>query len=166
MTAVADTSPLLALASLDLLHVLPALFGRTVIPPAVLFEPTEPRPDAPGAAAIRRAVAERLLAVVEPEAPASTKPVPAWLGPGEREAIALAQEGLAEWLVLDDRGARRYASGLGLSVIGTVRVLETARDAGLLPRVTPLLEELRRSGFRLGDDLIEMIRLTESDLES
>lgn len=51
-------------------------------------------------------------------------------------------------------------------MIGTVRVLEVARDAGLIPRVLPLLERLRASGFRLGDDLIESIRATESDLET
>jgi hypothetical protein len=41
LTAAVDTSPLLALAWLDLLHVLPVLFERTLIPPAVLFEAAE-----------------------------------------------------------------------------------------------------------------------------
>jgi len=40
VTAVADTSPLLALANLDLLHLLPDLFVLTLIPPAVLAEAT------------------------------------------------------------------------------------------------------------------------------
>lgn len=166
MTAVADTSPLLALARLDLLHLLPRLFERTLIPPTVLSEATEHRPDAPGADAIRRAVAEGLLHVAEPKGAIAQPSPPAWLGPGERAAIMLALEIQADWLVLDDRGARRYASDLGPAVIGTVRVLEVARDAGLIPRVLPLLERLRASGFRLGDDLIESIRATESDIET
>ncbi len=165
MTAVADTSPLLALARLDLLHLLPRLFERTSIPPAVLFEATERRPDAPGADAVRRAVTEGLLHVAEPGGATSQLSLPEWLGPGEREAILLALEVRADWIILDDRGARRYASDLGPAVIGTVRVLEVARDAGLLPRVLPLLEQLRASGFRLGDDLIELIRAAESDTE-
>lgn len=61
MTAVADTSPLLALASLDLLHLLPDLFERVVVPPAVFAEATERRPDAPGARLIRQALEEGVL---------------------------------------------------------------------------------------------------------
>ncbi|MCC7363544.1 MAG: hypothetical protein IT303_04160 [Dehalococcoidia bacterium] len=67
MTAVADTSQLLALARLDLLHLLPRLFERTLIPPAVLSEATEHRPDAPSADAIRHAAAEGLVHVAEPK---------------------------------------------------------------------------------------------------
>lgn len=166
MIAVADTSPLLALANLDLLHVLPLLFERALIPPAVFAEATERRPDAPGAGAIRRAVAEGVLHVTELRGATAQPTPPAWLGAGEREAIALALEVGADWLVLDDRGARRYAAGLRPSVIGTVRVLEVARDAGLLPRVLPLLERLRANGFRIGDDLIEMIWHGEADLQT
>jgi uncharacterized protein len=131
LTAVADTSPLLALARLDLLHLLPRLFERTLIPPAVFSEAVERRPNAPGAGAVRRAVREGLLSLAEPRGTTSQLSPPAWLGP---------------------------------SVIGTVRVLEVAREAGLLPRVLPLLEQLRANGFRIRDDLIEMIRIAESDL--
>lgn len=113
MTAVADTSPLLALARLDLLHVLPRLFERTFVPPAVLSEATEHRPDAPGADAVRRAVAEGLVRVAEPRGTTARLSLPGWLGPGESEGIMLALEIQADWLVLDDRGARRYASDLG-----------------------------------------------------
>ena len=164
MTAVADTSPLLALARLDLIHVLSTLFERTLIPPAVLFEAAERRPDAPGAETVRRAVTAGLLHVTELGTTTSQRPLPEWLGPGESEAILLALEVEASWLVMDDRGARRYASDLGPTVIGTVRVLEVARDAGLIPRVLPLLEQLRTNGFRLSGDLIEIIRLAESEL--
>lgn len=166
MTAVADTSPLLALARLDLLHVLPRLFERTLIPPAVFSEAAERRPDAPGADAVRRAVADGLLHLAEPGGTTSQLSLPDWLGPGESEAILLALEVRADWLVLDDRGARRYASDLGPAVIGTVRVLEVAPDAGLIPRLLPLVEQLRASGFRIGDDLLEVIRITESNLET
>lgn len=65
MTAVADTSPLLALANLDLLRLLPELFDRTLIPPAVLVEAAVRRPDAPGARAITDAVEAGILQVAE-----------------------------------------------------------------------------------------------------
>lgn len=163
MTAVADTSPLLALANLDLLHLLPDLFERTLIPPAVLAEATQRRPDAPGARAIRRAIEAGILQVEEAASGLRAGPMPDRLGPGEREAIALALAVGAEWVVLDDRAARRYATGLGPAVIGTVRILEFARESGRIDRVTPLLEQLRADGFRLGDDIIEMMRAAEHD---
>ena len=160
MTAVADTSPLIALSHLNLLHLLPALLGPTLVPPAVVAEATERRAAAPGAAAIRRAVEAGELQLAVPTETAVDS-VPAWLGPGEREAIALAVASQVDWLVLDDRGARSHAARLGLSVIGTVRLLEVARDAGHVERVTPLLERLRDLGFRLSDEIIETIRVAE-----
>lgn len=125
MSAVADTSPLIALSHLDLLHLLPALLGPTLVSSAVLAEATERRADAPGAAAIRRAVEAGEFRLVDP-APAAVDAVPEWLGPGEREAIALAIAERVDWLVLDDRAARHHAASLGLYVIGTVRLLEVA----------------------------------------
>lgn len=162
MTAVADTSPLIALAHLDLLHLLPALLGPTLVPPAVLAEATERRADAPGAVAIRRAVEAGELRLVDP-APVALDSVPEWLGPGEREAIALALAERVDWLALDDRGARRHAARLGLGVIGTVRLLEVARDAGRVERVTPLLERLCDRGFRLSDEIVARVRGAEQE---
>lgn len=63
--------------------------------------------------------------------------------------------------MLDDRAARRRASNFGLAVIGTVRLLEVARDTGRIERVTPLLERLRARGFRLSDDIVDTVRAAE-----
>lgn len=41
----------------------------------------------------------------------------------------------------------------GLKVIGTVGILIRAKRAGLLPWVSPLLNELVEKGFRLSEDL-------------
>lgn len=161
MTAVADTSPLFALARLDLLHLLPDLFGETLVPPAVLAEAIERRPNAADARVIARAVAGGMLRRGEDVLPAELRAMPGSLGAGEREAIALASRIEGAWLVLDDRGARRYASGLGLSVVGIVRVLELARAAGAIDRVAPLLEDLRAGGFRLAGRFVDAVREAE-----
>jgi predicted nucleic acid-binding protein len=165
VTAAADTSPLLALAALDLLHLLPDLFERALIPPAVLDEATRRKPGAPGALTVRRAIEAGILQVKAVPPGSSLATMPDWLGAGEREAIALALGIGAEWVVLDDRAARRYADGLGPAVIGSVRILEFARDAGWIARVTPLLERLRAEGFYLSDDIIETMRAAEHHLE-
>ena len=159
MTAVVDTSPLISLAHLDLLHLLPKVFGRTLAPPGVVREATERRASAPGATAIRAALESGLLELAAPGAPDGTSPE--WLGPGEREAMAVALAERANWVVIDDRRARRYAVDLGLKVIGTVRVLEVARAAGHIERAGPLLEQLRNRGFRLGEGIVARVRDAE-----
>lgn len=50
-------------------------------------------------------------------------------GRSEAEVISLAQECHADFVVIDDRSARRLAAGLGLRVIGTVGVLLGERSS-------------------------------------
>ena len=59
--------------------------------------------------------------------------VPADLGPGEREAIALALETKADIVILDDQQGRRIAREKGLSVTGTIGVLIEAQERGVIP---------------------------------
>jgi predicted nucleic acid-binding protein len=73
---------------------------------------------------------------------------------GEREAIALAVEIDAWRLVLDDLPARRFAQSLGVRVVGTVGVLLTAKQAGVIASVAPILDALLATGFRLGSDIV------------
>src|SRR5690606_6778135 len=122
------------------------------------------RPDAPGARLIRQAFEVGLLHLEDSFPRTGSGAEPEWLGPGEREAVALALDVPADWLILDDRAARRYAAGLGLTVIGTVRILELARDGGLLDRVTALLEQLQANGFRLSEEIVALVRAAERDL--
>ena len=51
---------------------------------------------------------------------------------GERQALALAKEVGAEWVLLDDKVARRCAEQQALKVKGTLGVLAQAANAGLL----------------------------------
>ena len=56
--------------------------------------------------------------------------IPADLGRGEREAIALALETKVDLVILDDQQGRRIACEWGLVVTGTVGVLIEARVLG------------------------------------
>lgn len=76
------------------------------------------------------------------------------LGPGERQAIALACEQDA-LLLMDDRQGRIAARRLGLTVSGVVGVLIQAKAAGLISSVREVLEEIRLQGYWLSGAVLE-----------
>jgi len=120
-TVVADASPLIALQQIGQLELLHALFGDVVVPPAVVRE-------------IQPSLAPRPSWIVE--RPLGQPAVPlvlrGTLGAGESEALSLALETSAAWLLVDDRAARRVAVTLGV---------RGADDTGRLLQVVFVLDE-------------------------
>jgi len=124
---VADASPLRYLILIEHAHVLRALYGRVLLPPAVVAELSHERtPD----------VVRTWLSSSSPEwllVQAPLQALPALqrvLGAGEREAIALAEELSADALLMDDRNARREAENRNLVVLGILRLLADAAEHG------------------------------------
>ncbi len=142
---ITDTSPLQYLFQAALLGLLPALYGQVTLPEAVASELAEGHargvslPE-PAAHPWMRVVAVRELAVL------SLAPS---LGPGEREALALAAQSADSLLLIDDALARRHARLLSLTFIGTLGVLLRAKAAGYLDAVAPILDQLDTLRFRL-----------------
>jgi predicted nucleic acid-binding protein len=151
MLVVADTSPINYLVLIEQTTVLPVLYTRVLIPPAVVRELRDaeaPEPvrawtaDLPTWCEVRRPTAQ-----VETEALAH-------LGAGEREAIALAQELRADLLLIDEADGRRVALSRGLTVTGTLGVLERAAERGLI-ELPSTLARLLTTTFRVQDELLE-----------
>jgi predicted nucleic acid-binding protein len=142
---VADSSSLIALNQIGRLDILRQLYPNVLVPPAVARE-------------ITRSVVRPNWISRQPLAqPIDSDILSAKLGPGETEAISLARELNALWVVLDDRPARHCAARLSLPVIGTVGVLRAAKLHGLLPVLRPDFEELLRLGFHLSLTVAEEI---------
>jgi predicted nucleic acid-binding protein len=140
-----NTSPLQYLHQLGLLSWLQTLAGRVVVPPAVAQELSAGRAkglDVPDVAN---------LEWIEIRIPSSLAAVPLVtdLGAGETQVLALALESSAALVLLDDGLARRVAASLGLTVEGTLGLLLDAKQAGLVPFVAPLLDQLQSLGFWL-----------------
>jgi predicted nucleic acid-binding protein len=151
---VADAGPLIGLARISRLELLRSLFTATLLPPAVYAECVSAS-GKPGAAAIAQAVDDRWLTVRAPSKPAP-RDLPTGIGPGEREAIALAVE-LACPVLMDDKLARAAAQASGLSVIGTGGLLLAAKSRSLITSVGPALEQLHGAGYHLSEELIAKI---------
>ena len=79
------------------------------------------------------------------------------LDPGERQAIALAaMSGKDTLLLIDDLAGRTAARRLELRITGTVGILVRAWQSGLVEDVCPLLDEMRRQGYWLSDELLDL----------
>jgi predicted nucleic acid-binding protein len=133
----ADSGPLIALARLDLLNIPARLFSELLVTSTVWNEVTrEPRPG--DEAALRAAFDEGLVTVVADPVQIPAALAQARLDDGERSALALALEREAVVLV-DERRGRACAAELGLPVLGTLGLLISVREHGLVERVRPWL---------------------------
>ena len=78
--------------------------------------------------------------------------------PGEAEALALAVEIQADWLLLDERAVRERADALGINYTGLIGLLARAKQKGLVPSVKPLLNALRhQAGFWISPALYQHV---------
>lgn len=151
MIAVADSSPPHYLILIGHDFLLPALFGQVLIPPAVLAELSHPR--APAAVRAWSAFPPPWLAL---QRPSSIDPG-IGLGIGEREAIALAVETAADFLLADDRAARVAAKARGLTTVGTLGVLEMAANRGLVMDLAAAFALLKQTNFRATEAVYQTI---------
>ncbi len=85
------------------------------------------------------------------------------LDPGEREAILLAEQLVADLVVLDDRAARRIALERGLRILGLLGILRDAAQAGLID-LAVTFEHLRDVGFWVAPSLLQLLLEEEETL--
>ena len=136
MVVVADSTPLRYLALTGYGNVLPALFGRVLTPRSVVRELRHPHSPAAVRALLTYPPAWLDVRQVTRAADAGL----AVLDTGERDAIQLVQELQADLLLVDDGAARDAATIRGISIMGTVGILEHASIHGLLIRCGRLPE--------------------------
>jgi predicted nucleic acid-binding protein len=129
LLVVTDNSPLTALALADLLHLLKARWPLVIVPQAVWDESRH----VGSFAALERLDAAKDAGWLEVRTVTNMEEVVRWrkrLDAGESEAIALALELKAEWLLIDEWKGRNVAKQLGLGVTGTLGLLIWARMSG------------------------------------
>src|SRR5207248_9682217 len=128
MIAVSNTTPLNYLILIGAVDVLPQLFDRVLIPQMVLNE-------------LRHACTPETVRtwVANPPTWLEVRPVTtpadpslALLEDGERDAIVLAEQVGADLLLIDEREGRTAATQRGVSITGTLGVLDRAAEGRLL----------------------------------
>lgn len=130
MAAIADSSPLNYLVLIDADRILPAIFGRVVIPEAVSRELQSA--GAPSKVSNWISQPPTWLSVEKPSTALTCEGLES-LGAGEREAIALAlQLGRDACLLIDEARGRQEAKRLEIHFIGTLGILSEAAVRGLI----------------------------------
>lgn len=148
MIVVADTGPvnyLILCGYIDLIH---SLYGTLLLPTIVhgeLLHPHSPQ--------IVRAWGQSLPSWSDVRSHRSGNSRFDELGPGEREAIALALEVRADFLLIDETLGRRVAVSQGVPVKGTLGILEDGAAKHLVD-LREAISRLRATNIFLAGEVI------------
>jgi predicted nucleic acid-binding protein len=154
MIVIIDSSVLIGLGAIGRLALLHDLFGEVVIPQAVADEVIDYGRDPDTSHQVAEAA---WIQIVEAENELAVRVLLHPLDLGEAEVIVLTQELGADLAAVDERLAREKLESLGVNVVGTLGILLEAKRAGLIERVRPEIEALRRIKFAMSQTLVEII---------
>jgi predicted nucleic acid-binding protein len=157
MIIISDTSIITNLMQVGKVEILPAAFGQIIIPEAVFKELATLEDQ------LRVMVSFQWLEVRAVNNATLVSELCQTLDIGEAEAIVLALESHADYLLMDERKGRGKAKEFGIPVTGLLGVLLKAKVIGVLPAVRPVMDELiSLSGFHIHRDVYdEVIRLAQ-----
>jgi predicted nucleic acid-binding protein len=155
---VADTTPLNYLVLIQAAEILPNLYQKVLIPPAVKAELAHA--NAPDSVRAWISQPPKWLEVISLKQPVDSDL--SHLDGGESEAISLALELQAGLLLMDERDGVTLARQRGLKVVGTLAALDLAAFRGLVDLQT-MFDRLRETTFR--SPLRLMASMLEQDAE-
>ena len=138
---VSDTSCLILLDKLSRIDLLKSLFGNITITQIIADEFGKTVPD--------------FIHIEDPKDINYQKILESFLDPGEASAIALALEEDDCLLIIDEFKGRREAKQLGLKYTGTIGLLIAAKEKGLISSVKDIIDEIRKTDFRISETLIK-----------
>ncbi len=142
-TIISDTSCLISLDKLGLIHLLKLFYKEITITPEVKMEWGIPMPNW---------FIEEKAQNAELQSKLETK-----LGKGEASSIVLALELQPSIVIIDEAKGRKIAKTFNLEVIGTLGILILAFKNGYLNDLENTLLNLKSNGFRVSDTLLQKV---------
>ena len=159
MKVVSDSRPLINLAKVGQFILLQDLFHNIMIPPEVFEEVVVRGVGQPGAG--ETYTAQWIVRGVI-EQPDIANLLSAELDRGEAEAIALALQERADWLLIDERVGRRFAQRAGLQVKGTLGILLEGVRRNVIHDLQPVLDTLVAKGTWIAPAIYaEVLKLSQ-----
>ena len=156
MIVVSDTSPISSLYLIGHLSLLPAIFGKIIIPEKVWNELLVLESD------FKYDLSEfksaHWLKIYPAKDVAEVARLHRFLDAGESEAIVLAKELHADYLLMDELEGRKSAAQEGLKTIGVLGIFIQAKSMGLIELVEPLMKDLReKARFHIHEQLYQTV---------
>lgn len=151
MIVFSNTTPFISLSSVNLLRLMPTIFGSIVVAPSVVQECSEGgKIGVPDLAT---------LAWVSVQAVQSDQRMPALfeLDRGERDTLLLAAQQPTALVLMDEKLGRNLAEYMGLQVTGTLGILAKAKAQGLIPSFSKASFSMREQGIYFSEGLIHRI---------
>lgn len=147
---ISDSGPIFSLAIVDKLSILEVIFGEIAIPKAVWEEVTKDQ---------ETAYYDRIADFFKDRVRVISgfNELTFVMDYGESESVVLYRELNANYLLIDDKKARRLAENLGINCIGTIGVLSVAKDKGLVEELRPLFERFLNHKRYYGLNLLNSI---------
>lgn len=152
MIVVADTSPICYLLLIGEIELLPQLYVRVLIPPAVQQELADERSPTIVQAWISQLPSWLVIQTVDVPSDSDLDN----LDPGERAAIELAEQQGADLIIIDDLLGRRVAKSRQFRVTGLLGVLDEAAKQNLVD-LPGAIARLQQTTFRASLKLIESL---------
>lgn len=151
MKAILDSSCIIILSQIERMDILKMLFSEISIPKAVFDEYM-----VKASAEDKKRLKEIGIKIVDVKDTLAVMTMQTNLGKGESECVVLAKEIDADFVVLDDKYARKVAELLGLNVVGTLGIVVTAHKKGKI-EAKPIIDKMRKKSFWIDDTLYKRI---------
>jgi predicted nucleic acid-binding protein len=150
---VSNAGPIIALNAIDHLEILKSIFTEIIVPePVHNNEIMQGGKDFTGLASYRKATWIKVVPLAEPIEPL----IGTLLDKGEASVIQLAREKGVDFVLIDERKARKIARKIyGIHVIGSARIIVEAKHRGLISNVREALEGMRSAGYWIHDDIMK-----------
>ncbi|MGY6217089.1 DUF3368 domain-containing protein [Methylolobus aquaticus] len=151
MIVFSNTTPIIALSSIQRLDLLPSVFGRIRVVTEVVDEC-----EAGGRIAVPDLRQIHWIDIVE-STPIVHPTALLELDKGEKHTLDMAKKLQADWVIIDEKIGRNLAEYLGLRVTGTLGVLLKAKQQGSIPSFRDCVNAMRAQGLRYHPSLVDKL---------
>jgi predicted nucleic acid-binding protein len=152
LKVVSNSTPLIALASINRLDILEKLYQEVFIPKAVMEEVSIH--EKVGSIEIQKS---KFIKVIEVKNKEAKQFFQTSLHDGEVETIILYREMNADLCIIDDLLARKYAKYHDIKITGTLGVLLKAKEKKLISQLNSVMDELIKNGIFIDEKLYELV---------